>query len=422
MSRSHRLSQTFAVVGMLISMVPDLIAQTPPPTIIPGRGVRVVRVRFQPAATCSGVDATVNPVAAMVPVGGIKSAQATIAPTAHASRVQFFSLDTGVATVSPPVAAGSPQGVQLGGVAHGATAVRANTTTSGILRELSAFAKNRLDRTIAIHAIAEGNDDVQVVAVGQGDPNQTCVSAGSNGVFNSAPGGDDSVIGTTELGTGSNGICETTASGDDVQVIPIGRGRPNRICVARGANAFRDTPLPAGDDQGVGDDINTGADGICQTTARSVNLVPTRVPTAAALQTDLNRVWGLQANVFFTVTRTDFVVNYDLDRSGVLADPALVSATVAEINAITSAAQAPGTFNVYFVNSMEVPKAFTLIARGETWAGDAHPESSENLIAHEVGHLLGIGVESADPVDVMSAGSAANPCEVRRRDWQTVNP
>lgn len=354
----------------------------------------------------------------MVPVGGIKSAQATIAPATQIPRVQFFSINTGVATVSPPVAGATPQGIQLGGVAYGATAIRAITTTSGILRELSAFAKNRLNRTIAIHAIAEEDDDVAVAG-------EACVSAGPNGVFNSVPAGDDTVISATEIGSGINWLCETTASGDDVQVIPVGTGRPNRICVTRGANAFRDS-VPAGDDQVVGDDINTGADGICQTPARAVNLVPTRIPTAASLQAELNRIWGLQANVFFTVTRTDFVVNYDLDRSRLLADPdpLLGSGTAVEINAISSKAQAPGIFNVYFVNRMEVPKAFTIIGRGETWAGDAHPESSENLIAHEVGHLLGIppSGESANPADVMSAGIFGDPCEVRRRDWQTVNP
>ena len=50
--------------------------------------------------------------------------------------------------------------------------------------------------------------------------------------------------------------------------------------------------------------------------ANNTNLVPVNAPTAAALQTYLNTVWGKQANVTFTVTRTDFTVNYDLNRDG----------------------------------------------------------------------------------------------------------
>lgn len=425
-----RLLPVLWVVLVASTVAADLWAQ-PAPTIIPGRGLRVIRVRFQPAAACLGVDDTINPVAAMAPVGGIKSAQATVAPANHATRTQFFSVDAGVATISPDVADGTPQALQLGGVSRGGTAIRVNTTTSGVLRQLDAFTKIRLDRTIVIHAVTEENDDVQAIVVGRGEANQGCVNSGPNGVFNSSPAGDDTVIGTAEIGTGSNGICETAASGDDVQVIPIGRGRPNSICVARGPNTFRDTPMPEGDDQVASDDIDTGADGICQTTARSTDLVPTNVPAAAVLQADLNRIWGLQANVFFTVTRVDSIVNYDLDRNGVLADPAEVSATIAEIDAIAARARSAGDFNIYFVNQVEVPQAFTLQAgggipanlRNSTWIQDAHANSSSNVSAHEVGHLLGSIRESTDLRDVMlEFGSATNPCEVRRVDWNTVNP
>ena len=160
-------------------------------------------------------------------------------------------------------------------------------------------------------------------------------------------------------------------------------------------------------------------------TSNTPNLVPTSVPGDAALQTYLNdTVWGKQANVFFTVTRSDKNVAYDLDSNGKLADPVLVSATSAEINAISTAAKAGGVdFNIYYINEMEVPHAFTIRSRGEAWIQDTHVNSTVNVTAHELGHALGRGGESANVKDVMyEAGLASNPCEVRKRDWDAVNP
>jgi hypothetical protein len=149
------------------------------------------------------------------------------------------------------------------------------------------------------------------------------------------------------------------------------------------------------------------------------------VPTAAALQTYLNdTTWGKQTNVFFTVTQSDKNVPYDLDASGKLADPVEVSATDVEINAISAAAKAGGVdFNMYFINEMEVPHAFTIRGQGETWIQDTHVNSTENVAAHELGHALGIAGESPNADDVMLGfGSATNPCKVRAAHWNTVNP
>lgn len=69
--------------------------------------------------------------------------------------------------------------------------------------------------------------------------------------------------------TGADGICDSTASGDDVQGVPLGQGFPDTFCVKAGADNTLDTAA------GVNDDvvdapallITTGPDGICDTTA-----------------------------------------------------------------------------------------------------------------------------------------------------------
>lgn len=88
-------------------------------------------------------------------------------------------------------------------------------------------------------------------------------------VTSQSPGllaGDDTVDPDGNVLSGPNGICETAAAPGDVQVIPVGNGEPNHIAVGPGNDGFPDT-LPFGDDQSVGDDVDTGANGVCESTA-----------------------------------------------------------------------------------------------------------------------------------------------------------
>jgi hypothetical protein len=85
-------------------------------------------------------------------------------------------------------------------------------------------------------------DDVQVIPRGTRnlDPNAIVISAGPNGVLDTAPSGDDVVA----------SVAETTAQGDDVQVIPVGSPTPNAtdVVVAAGADAVLQTLVPGGND------------------------------------------------------------------------------------------------------------------------------------------------------------------------------
>lgn len=397
------------------------------PVITSTATVRVVRVRYIPDAACRAVDTTITPVAIMAPIGGTNNVRATIVPAAQATRVGFDSANTGIATVTPAAATGSPQVLQIGGVTNDETLIRARTATSGILRTLTAGGKPRLDRTLVIHAVTEQNDDVQVVPIGRGEPNQTCVTAGTD-ELNTTRGGDDVLVGTTSIHTGTNGICDSFAAADDVQVIAVGQGRPNRLCVGQGANGFRDTldSQIQGDDAVAGNDINSGANGICQTLPNATNAAaPLDVPTAAAVQTHLNAVWGLQANVFFTVTRADVIRNYDLNRDGDLSDPPDFS-SFDEVDAMTAGITSTANYNIYFVRSYSHPVAYTEVTRDEAYIGDAKQATSTAVyvVAHEMGHLLGrIGHDNSSNLNLMFGGDlGTNPCEVRRADWRAVNP
>ncbi len=62
------------------------------------------------------------------------------------------------------------------------------------------------------------------------------------------PEGDDRVHDGLWVDTGPDGIADTLAEGPDRQVIPLGLGMPDVVCVAPGPDGLLDT-IPAGDDE-----------------------------------------------------------------------------------------------------------------------------------------------------------------------------
>jgi hypothetical protein len=92
-------------------------------------------------------------------------------------------------------------------------------------------------------------DDIQVIPVGKGKPNATAITAGANGILDTAPSGDDGIVGN-KITTGTDGICNSAKSGDDVQIIPVGKGAPNSIIITAGPDDF----MHSGDGNLAGDD------------------------------------------------------------------------------------------------------------------------------------------------------------------------
>jgi len=90
------------------------------------------------------------------------------------------------------------------------------------------------------NSTAEG-DDVQVLPPGAGEPSGVVIRPGFNYVLDTTPLLDDVVSGRRIL-AGPNGIADTFASKDDVQVIPVGKGEPNTLCVLPGPDQSLSTP------------------------------------------------------------------------------------------------------------------------------------------------------------------------------------
>ena len=392
------------------------------------RKLTIVKVEFKKDQDCAGFDETLNPPWVMVPKSGTNKVKCEITPASAASAIAFESADTGKATVSPATASASPETVTVSGVAKGTTDIRAKITGGTIVCAIvKASVKERLNKKIVIHKITEQNDDVQAIAVGKGQPNQVCITAGTNGALNTTAAGDDVVAGTS-INTGPNGICNTAKAGDDVQTIAVGNGKANTIAVTKGANSFRDTK-PSGDDVVNGDSVDTGLDGIANTAANATNLVPTNFPTPAGLQQYLNdSIWGLQANVFCTVTESSSTLNYDLDRDGKLDDPyegppgtPKNPNDFSEVNVVRGAKDTTVDINIYYVKSYEYPIGLTVA--DEVFTVGKGDNSIVNHTAHEVGHAMGRAGESNNVEDVMyKSGLMTDPCRVLKVDWDAVNP
>ncbi len=96
-------------------------------------------------------------------------------------------------------------------------------------------------------------DDVQLIPVGQGRPDAIVIHPGPNGVLDTPPGGDDTIFPSEDRVTsGANGIIETAAQGDDIQVIPKGLGYTSTTFMPMAIGAGPDgivNSTPSGDDQ-----------------------------------------------------------------------------------------------------------------------------------------------------------------------------
>lgn len=94
-------------------------------------------------------------------------------------------------------------------------------------------------------------NDTQSIPNGQGSPNATCITAGTDGSLNtSVLSGDDAITGTGSsavVTSGADGICNTTALTTDVQSILVGQGQPNQIAINAGTDLFLNSTA-SGDD------------------------------------------------------------------------------------------------------------------------------------------------------------------------------
>ncbi len=135
--------------------------------------------------------------------------------------------------------------------------VRANGTVNpgsiGFLVKNWNFGTHLRSGVNGICQSVKAGDDVQVIPVAKGKPNEVCITSGINARCNTLKSGDDLQVApvgqqTTDcINSGQDGICQTTRADDDLQVIGVGRGSPNQVCVSSGKNGLL-SAIKAGDD------------------------------------------------------------------------------------------------------------------------------------------------------------------------------
>ena len=159
-------------------------------------------------------------------------------------------------------------------------------------------------------------------------------------------------------------------------------------------------------------------------------IAPTGVPRADLVESVLNRLWGLQANIHFRVTRADLTVRYDANNDGTLDAGSRARYPSAEMGRIIGAAgSSSSAYQMFYVNRItDAASRGDLGGRAE--AGDRYGFVASSYIeaqtagrvplvtAHEMGHMLGINYESTDRLDLMYG--APTGCRITARDWNCV--
>lgn len=411
-------------------------------------------VKFEEEANCTGFDSVEMPHPyLMVPQNGNNRVKAKIQPAGASGTFNFSGVEPNGISVSPStinnneqlltISAGNTVGeFTLQALANGATEPASSLKTA---------VRRRINKTVVIHAVTEDNDDVQRIPIGQGEPSQIAIRpAPDTRLRTTIPSGDDQIATIGELTrtkvvtTGTNGIRETPMVSGDVEVIPMNQGMPNSICVTKGTNNFSDTNVSSatnGDDnRDSSDNIVSGPNGVCQTTANSTDIVPSEasIPSAQALQDYLNNnTWGRQANIFFTVTRdsVSHQVNFDLDRDGMFNGNRLgrsdeyfkieerVRNPDADMDLYYTGVQFAAGGDVDDAGAEAVPFGNGF---GSVFFTPSHTGTTIYLAAHEIGHILMPNVSistvhSNSILDLMyRVDLLASPCRIRKRDWDTL--
>ncbi len=330
--------------GILLASVNDPISQNE-------KGALLLPFEFKETFPASGFDKYTEPNWLMVPQHNNNWAKA-YTPASAGSTVQFrVAPGPGGATVYPESTSISPETLTVSSPTVGDdTAVEIGIGTAFGTGGLKLAVKRYRHKTVAIHAVTQRYTTPMPLAPNEGKPDQICVQGGS--ILWSTPGGDDQQSGYT-ITTGANGICETTADSHDTQIIPVGQG-------------------------------------ICK------DLVPAGVPSETDFETYLNKVFGIQANIYFTVTRTDKVMDYDIAESEEEPRNKMLDMTGSlpfgpEETILQTGAGTPGVdINIYFVHSFNYGNAIGKAVPPRVAYVKNTNADLKQVAVHEIGHCLGI--------------------------------
>lgn len=282
----------------------------------------------------------------MVPAGGENN---SFTLEGFQQFVQPLTISSNTLTISPTMT-GASNAVE---VTISGTGVQGDTETIEVgnsgrnttVAKLAVYP--RKDFTVAMHTVNLPNDDELVMQNGNvlikegcGLPFQTCITTGDNSnLLFSIPQVDDLRVGNI-INTGPNGICDTPVSGSDNQVIPVGQGQSDALFLAPGPNGVVNTSR-SGFDELTAQGLTTGDDGIRDTEDPVPLLTPIDVLTPAELEEYLNIVYGKQANVFFTVTATPSLT-VDFDSGGEVPTNPRLSSRIMRNNAFDAVTSTNG--------------------------------------------------------------------------------
>jgi hypothetical protein len=418
----------------------------------------VPTVTFEESATCTGFDpngdnsttSSTQPYLFAAQNGNStlnSTVKAKIIPSGASGNFRLESSNATGFSVSPQTISSNEQILTLtGGSSTGDFDLKVfGNETTDFASKLKVSVRKRINKTVIIHAVTEDNDDMQTIPRNasnqpQGEPNQISIEPSTTTLLTTLTGGNDDqrIIARNSRGvrsyvitTGLNGIAETTKAPKDVEKIPINQGKPNSLCVAFGANGERDTEVATGDEVSADDQINTGANGLCETIANNTDIVPTEasIPNAIALQDYLNNTnWGKQANIFFTVTRdtTPRQVNFDLDRNGYL------NTGYTEFNKISDNIADGGIdlrlyYQKFNLGGDTIVEGQTLFGTdfSRSYFSPNHRDSVNNLASHEIGHGIRGGHNSRLGTlmyEFSGVPGYPNPCSITQSDLFWVNP
>ncbi len=333
---------------------------------------------FKEPYPASGFDGESDPNWLMIPQDGENYVDAHT-PANENTEIKFKVLpEPGGAAVYPDSTNESPKTITVTNPHLGEdTAVEIGLGTAFGTGGLKLAVKKYQEQAVVIHAVTQVYTTPMPLQPGEGKPNQVCVQGGS--ILWSTPGGDDQIEPGLKITTGANGVCETAADSNDQQLIPVGQG------------IHKDIP-------------------------------PGNVPTAQELKQYLDRVFGIQSNVYFTVSRNDVSVDYDIDIKNKIMDISPLAGFLTPEQDVVVGNRDTSVFNVYYVNDFKT-KAIT----GHPSIHSAVGVSSEflkiafirdaaqnelHVTAHEIGHIFGL--KHSDQTNL--ANGSPNPTYLERTD------
>ncbi len=297
------------------------------------------------------------------------TAKAEITPAEVSSKVYLKSTVPANVTVSPNQASSSTQIVTVTGIAKGNSDIQANIGSENgqNAATMKVTAYNAVTKTLAIILVHEDNDDVQVIPVGS-------------------------------------------------------QGQPYQICVSAGANAKRDTGNVSGDDTVNGEDITTGADGICDTVANNNNIMSTDI-NEVTLKTFLNNTIYNQAVVYWDKVdrRPDCTVNFDLNKDGELDVDSWMSPEMQVIR--DQCGDSDYNYNIFLIdNPSDGSTGFMRFNQRYGFVHVANSSEPYRTTAHELGHgAFGLQHILSDSENIMYNYSSTTKWRLRKNQWDDIH-